>query len=152
MGSKVSLARRTVAKKILFAADFSESCEPCLAYASELARLTGGTMIIAHVEDTGRATGEAQLYEGIPEPGLPPQELLDALAPPDPNVRVERLLLKGKPAEELVIAAEAHGADLIVMGTHGRRGFRRWIMGSVAEEVVRKSTCPVLTYRQVPAQ
>jgi nucleotide-binding universal stress UspA family protein len=56
----------------------------------------------------------------------------------------------GRPADEIIRAVEREGTDLIVMGTHGRRGFKRLMLGSVAEEVVRRATCPVLTVK--PAQ
>lgn len=53
MGPKSSFNRTTLAQEILFAADFSESCDPCLAYATEFARLTGGTIITARVDGYG---------------------------------------------------------------------------------------------------
>jgi nucleotide-binding universal stress UspA family protein len=56
-------------------------------------------------------------------------------------------MLRGDPAAEIVAEAERERCDLIVMGTHGRTGIRRLLMGSVAEGVVRKATCPVLTYK-----
>jgi nucleotide-binding universal stress UspA family protein len=66
-------------------------------------------------------------------------------------VPYEHRLLSGDPAEEIVkFANEAH-CDLIVMGTHGRTGFRRLLMGSVAEAVVRTANCAVMTYKHHPA-
>lgn len=57
----------------------------------------------------------------------------------------------GVPFEEIVKAAEEEGADMIVMGTHGRSGLNRLLLGSVAERVVRLALCPVLTVRQKKA-
>ena len=134
--------------KIIFAADFSEFCESGLRYATELARLTGSRLIIVHVEEVDRYSGEAQIYEGLPHHGPTAAELLAGLEPPDAAVAYERRLLQGRPAEEIVRCAAEEGAELIVIGTHGRRGFRRWILGSVAELVVRNAGCSVLTVRQ----
>ena len=60
---------------------------------------------------------------------------------------VTGVILVGRPSEELVKLAEEKGADLIVMGTHGRAGFDRLLFGSVANEVVKAAPCPVMTIR-----
>ncbi|MCE9525416.1 MAG: universal stress protein, partial [Planctomycetales bacterium] len=73
---------------------------------------------------------------------------LNKITPSDSNVPVERRLLAGDPAEAIIRLAETEKADLIVIGTHGRRGLRRVLMGSVAEVVVRTASCPVLTVKQ----
>lgn len=62
-------------------------------------------------------------------------------------LRVETKLLQGMVSSEIVTFAEGSGHDLIVMGTHGRTGLRRALLGSVAEQVVRRAPCPVLTVR-----
>jgi len=64
--------------------------------------------------------------------------------PSDPNIVVEHRVAEGDAPEEILRLAEAVQCDLIVMGTHGRTGLRRFLTGSVAEEVLRKATCPVL--------
>lgn len=65
----------------------------------------------------------------------------------------EALLLQGSPATEILAAIEAAGADLVVLGTHGRHGLSRFLLGSVAEKVVRASPVPVLTVRSAaPSQ
>jgi nucleotide-binding universal stress UspA family protein len=56
--------------------------------------------------------------------------------------------LAGDPADAIIRTVESDGADMIVMGTHGRRGISRLLMGSVAEAVVRRAPCPVLTVKQ----
>jgi len=65
---------------------------------------------------------------------------------------VGRRVEPGEPHEVIVRVAHEMGCDLIVMGTHGRSGFERLMMGSVAERVLRKATCPVLTVRQETAE
>jgi nucleotide-binding universal stress UspA family protein len=60
---------------------------------------------------------------------------------------VEHWIFQGDPATEILAAAEKIKCDLIVMGTHGRTGLGRLLMGSVAEQVVRKAPCPVLTVK-----
>jgi nucleotide-binding universal stress UspA family protein len=60
---------------------------------------------------------------------------------------VERRLVIGDPALEILDEAQESKVDLIVMGTHGRSGLGRLLMGSVAESVVRKAACPVLTVK-----
>ncbi len=60
---------------------------------------------------------------------------------------MEHLLKMGKPTVEILRVAEESNCDLIVMGTHGRRGLARMLMGSVAEHVVRNATCAVLVVK-----
>ena len=68
------------------------------------------------------------------------------LVPAEVTVRQE--LIVGIPRDEIVRAASQRNADWIIMGTHGRRGLERWVMGSTAELVVRHAPCPVLVVRQ----
>ncbi len=63
------------------------------------------------------------------------------------DVEHETVLRIGNPAEEIIKAEHDYGADLVVMATHGRTGVAHLVLGSVAERVVRESTCPVLTIR-----
>jgi nucleotide-binding universal stress UspA family protein len=72
---------------------------------------------------------------------------LQQLRPEDSKVLVEHRLVQGGAAEEILQVAQDRKCDLIVMGTHGRRGFGRMLMGSVAEQVVREASCPVLTVK-----
>jgi quercetin dioxygenase-like cupin family protein len=67
--------------------------------------------------------------------------------PPDPGIRVEHRLAEGDSPAEILRLAQVLPADMIVMGSHGRTGIRRLLTGSVAEEVLRKATCPVLVIR-----
>jgi len=78
--------------------------------------------------------------------------MLQDVKPSDPAVPFEHRLMMGDPAGEVVRIAEEESAEMIVMGTHGRTGLTRMLMGSVAEAIVRRSPCPVLTYREVDAK
>ncbi len=133
---------------ILFPTDFSHASDAALAWATSLARDTGAKIVILHVEEPPLAYGGGELYYGIPEPNTEAlQKMLSNLKPGDPNVRYEHRLVTGDPADEIVRVANEMGADLIMMGTHGRRGLTRVLMGSVAELVVRHASCPVMTLK-----
>ena len=137
------------ANKILVPVDFSAGSEAALDWATVLARDTGATLLIVHVETVPLTTGGGEYIYALPE--RPTQELLERLetvAPKDPQVPVVRRLVTGDPASAILREADAEGVELIVMGTHGRRGITRLLMGSVAEEVVRKAPCAVLTVKQ----
>ena len=73
---------------------------------------------------------------------------LVAVMPADPSIHFEHKLLVGDPATAIVQLAEDENADFLVIGTHGRTGLTRLLMGSVAEAVVRHAKCPVLTIKQ----
>jgi nucleotide-binding universal stress UspA family protein len=139
-------------QRILVPIDFSSGSDAALDLATSLARDSGGTLILAHVEVVPLSAAGGEYLYAIPEP--PTEELLAKLnkvTPPDSRVPVERRLLAGDPAEAIIRLAETEKADLIVIGTHGRRGIRRVLMGSVAEVVVRTASCPVLTVKQSAA-
>jgi nucleotide-binding universal stress UspA family protein len=140
------------AQKILYPTDFSEAGRPALAMATSLARDTGATLIVAHVEEPPMAYGGGEMYYGVDQ--VDHEELrksLAAVVPTDPSVPCVHKLLIGDPAEAILQLAESDHVDLIVMGTHGRRGLTRLLMGSVAEAVVRRAKCPVLTVKE-PAE
>jgi nucleotide-binding universal stress UspA family protein len=139
---------------ILFPTDFSERSTAAFHLATALARDYRAHLLVLHVRDVPVAAfGE---FGAMPPPDVPARaELLDQLRelrPPDESIPVEHLLSDGNPAEEIIHIADDRHCDLIVMGTHGRTGLSRLLMGSVAEEVVRKAPCPVLTLKSpVPA-
>jgi nucleotide-binding universal stress UspA family protein len=74
-------------------------------------------------------------------------EKLEAAAAPE-GITLETMVLRGKPDEAIVKAATAKEADLIVLGSHGRTGLRRLLMGSVAERVIGQAKCPVLVVKK----
>jgi nucleotide-binding universal stress UspA family protein len=89
------------------------------------------------------------MYYGLPEPDhAAVEQMLSKVVPKSGDVAYEHHLLSGSPADEIVRFAGSHQADLIVIGTHGRTGLRRVLMGSVAEAVVRGANCPVFTFKQ----
>jgi nucleotide-binding universal stress UspA family protein len=136
------------ASKILFPTDFSTAGKPALELATSLARDRGAKLIIAHVEELPVAYGGGELYYGIEEPNREQlQKMLTDVVPTDPSVEYEHRLVIGSPATAIVFLAEKENVEMIVMPTHGRTGFLRILMGSVAEEVVRKAKCPVLTIK-----
>jgi nucleotide-binding universal stress UspA family protein len=136
-------------KKVLFATDFSPASETALKYATALARDSGALLLIAHVEELPMPYAGGEMYFAQPEyPNPEVKKLLEAVVPPDKSVRYEHRLAMGTAADDIVRVADEEGVDLIVIGTHGRTGLMRVLMGSVAESVMRLATCPVLTVKQ----
>jgi nucleotide-binding universal stress UspA family protein len=133
-------------KKILFATDLSASTNVGLQKAENLAKALGATLVILHVEEPWlEAFGQS--YRGTPEPTTEAlDKCLHELKPSDGSVRVEYRLKKGDPAKRIVETAAEEDAEMIIMGTHGRSGFVRYLLGSVAEGVIRHARCSVLTY------
>jgi nucleotide-binding universal stress UspA family protein len=135
-------------KTILHPTDFSERSDFAFQLACSLARDCGARLVLVHVTPTVVVSGEL-----VAIPPFPPdvwktlQEQLANLRSPDPKVRVEHHLKEGDPATEILRLAQETKCNLIVMGTHGRTGFGRLLMGSVAEQVVRRASCPVLTVK-----
>jgi nucleotide-binding universal stress UspA family protein len=137
------------AHKILFPTDFSPASQEALKWATSLARDTGASITIVHVEEPPMAYGGGEMYVGDGEGHR--EELKKSLVevvPADSSIHFEHKLLIGDPANAIVQTAEDEHADFIVIGTHGRTGLTRLLMGSVAEAVVRHAKCPVLTIKQ----
>jgi len=136
-------------RTIVYPTDFSERSGYAFQVACALARDYGARLFVLHVKTPPLVVyGEGPFLP--PEPTVASQALhekLDRLVPPDPKVWVEHLMTEGDPATEILRLAEESKCDLIVMGTHGRTGLRRLLMGSVAEQVVRKAPCPVFTLK-----
>jgi len=136
------------APKILYPTDFSTTGQTALEMATSLARDRGATLVIMHVEEPPMAYGGGELYYGIDEPDRNElKRMLAEVVPTDPAVPREHRMMIGSPATAIIEMAEREEVELIVMATHGRTGLLRVLMGSVAEEVVRKAKCPVLTVK-----
>lgn len=136
-------------KTIVFPTDFSLASDAALAHAEALAKQSGARLLIVHVEEPPLAYGGGELYYGIPEPDSERiLKMLEDVKPSDPAVGFTHRLTMGDPAGEIVRIAEEEQATMIVLGTHGRTGMTRLLMGSVAEAVVRRAPCPVLVYRE----
>ncbi len=135
-------------KNILFATDFSPASNVAFHVASALARDYHARVIALHVIEPVRAGfSEFGGYIGPDEDRAEVMNLLNAITAPFPTVTIERRLVEGEAPAMIVEVAREMNADLIVMGTTGRTGFTRVVMGSVAEEVLRRAPCPVLTVR-----
>ena len=139
-------------RQILVPTDLSEGAEQALEYACELARALGGKVHLLNV------VGIPAL--GVPELGLSVtsamidqmvidnQTAIDKLAATRCADHAGQVLVRAGNARDVINqTAEELGVDLIVMGTHGRRGLSRALLGSVAETVVRSAPCAVLTVR-----
>jgi nucleotide-binding universal stress UspA family protein len=136
-------------RKIMFPTDFSHTEDAALALATSLARERGSTLLIVHVEEPPAAYGAGEMYYGMPDPMTEDLgKMLKEVRPADAAVPVQHRLITGDPASAIVRLAKDEDVGLIVMGTHGRTGLMRLLMGSVAEAVVRRAPCPVLTLRQ----
>lgn len=134
--------------KILFATDFSHAGDAAMELAASIARDRGAKLLILHVEEPPRNYG-GEMYYGALEPDLEEiEQMLQAIKPTVPDVLLEYRLVQGDPAETICQVAKDERAEMIVLGTHGRTGLLRMLMGSVAEAVVRHAPCPVLTLRQ----
>jgi len=139
------------AKHILGCVDFSENSTRALDEVGEYARANGSKVTLIHISDT-------QAF-------IPPQSVLEQSSSTDEaahraelaklrdqrlaDVEVELAVLSDHaPAKAICEYAEKHGVDLIVVGSHGRGGVERWLIGSVAERVVRHATTNVYVVRQ----
>ncbi len=141
-------------RSILCATDLSESSERALEMAAALARDGGGRLLVLHVAEPPPLVRRGELARVLQEPGGYRRELEDWLRrfrPADLEGRIDYRIEEGTPAEEILHRAEEGPCDLIVVGTHGRTGLGRLLLGSVAEQVVRRAPCPVLTVR-LPAE
>ncbi len=132
---------------ILHPTDCSERSDIAFRIACSLARDYRAKLVLLHVAlRSVMIEGEAAIAPRSEAYFQEEREKLESVSVPA-GVRVERHVGEGDPAGEILRAAQAVKADLIVMGSHGRTGLSRLLMGSVAEQIVRKAPCPVLTVR-----
>ncbi len=141
-------------RHVLAPTDFSEPSEAALVHAVRLAKAFDAQLTILHVIEHDFETGAlsygilpdlAQYVEKAQDAAV---KTLDEWAGKVSECDVEILLKRGTASVEIVRTAIEDGCDVIVIGTHGRTGFRDLIFGSTAERVVRKASCPVLTVRE----
>lgn len=157
-------------RHILAPVDFSEASAKSLRYAQRLAARVGARLTVIHVANPKQLEESLSGLDAVerlagalnlpPTPGsyLPSiyqheeaekslhahmQSMLDADS--SFEMDAQTALVQGYPSQEIVNFAKANGIDLIVMGTHGRGPIGHLLLGSVAENVVRRATCPVLT-------
>jgi nucleotide-binding universal stress UspA family protein len=154
-------------KRILVPIDFSTPSLAALRQAVHYTQTVGGELLLLHVvegaplrwyavdgpPEAPAAVLHSMAHLRLPQP--PPTRIardlvaeaewkLAALLPPQPD-RFRALVTVGRAADEIVRVARAQGADLIIMGTHGPRGFRRWFRRSVTDQVRRQAPAAVLT-------
>jgi nucleotide-binding universal stress UspA family protein len=132
---------------ILFPTDFSENAEQVFQLACGLARGCGARIMVLYVMPAPLGHEQIRAHDYPDEFFGDAENALHKIQAPDHNVRVEHRLEEGNPTQVIIEVAGEVGASLIVMGTHGRTGLRRLVLGSVAEQVLRKAPCPVLTSR-----
>ena len=142
-------------QRILVATDFSPHSQVALRYAKALAEAFHAEVVICHVLENPDLLSQ---LPPVDQGYFPPNFLqlqeeqaqvgLSKLAAEAGPLNVRTLLRHGAPFVEIVAAAREEAADLIVIGTHGRGAIAHMLLGSVAEKVVRKAACPVLTVRE----
>ncbi|MCP5059669.1 MAG: universal stress protein [bacterium] len=140
-------------RRILVPIDFSEHAEPVLEWAAHLAAEHGSEIILLHAY---HLPVEFQQLEGA----YLPQDFWDTVkdegqqglathaeALRSRGIQVRSVVREGYPATVIEEEAAAEGVDLIVLGTHGLSGLKHLLLGSIAERVVQKAPCPVLTVK-----
>jgi nucleotide-binding universal stress UspA family protein len=136
-------------KTILHPTDFSGASRHAFELACSLARDHGARIIVLNVIDLPFYAGEGGMpCSELTDRRVEAEHLLSKLIRTRGDVAVERLVTAGEPVSEIIRVAAAKGADLIVVGTHGKTGVHRWLMGSVAENVLRRAPCPVLAAKR----
>ena len=148
-------------RRILVPTDFSAPSDAALDYARQLAEKVGASVHLLHVVEESFATGPiaSEMYMAgtgrtIAAVMKDAQARLShrVTAADRARLRMTSEVVGGSSASTIVDYAAENGFDLIVMGTHGRRGMAHLMMGSVAERVVRAAPCPVMTVRTAPAR
>jgi nucleotide-binding universal stress UspA family protein len=137
-----------VVQRILCPVDFSERSRQSLDYAAQLATALHARLVLVHAFDLPATLDLAGQTTPL-DPALRPQ--LEQWATERGELVAESFLHAGPAGEVICWAAQQRGCDLIVMGTHGRSGLVRTLLGSTAEYVLRHARCPVLTIRDRPA-
>jgi nucleotide-binding universal stress UspA family protein len=130
-------------RHILVPFDWSEASIRALDVAAALAREHNSQLVILHVVPL-----ESLMYGPPPECYLTNlRNELSRISPTGTKTPAKHTLVEGSPAAAILAAARENHCDMIVMGTHGRTGLNRFLNGSVAEQVVRKAHCSVITVR-----
>lgn len=140
-------------KKIMVATDGSVCSRIAVNKGIELARLSGGTVYAVYVVSTEYFSSMAvdfdweRMHEALKKDGCKAVNYVKGIGELE-NVNVKSILLEGHPADELIRYAEENEMDIIVMGTLGKTGLDRLLLGSVAGNVVRHSKVPVMVVRE----
>ena len=138
--------------RILVATDFTPASEPALAEAIDMAKEDGSELLIAHAYQLPSAPQAASVAAGVYDEWVENlregvEEKLEPLVEraKKNGVKAQALILTGDPDEAITEAAEEEAADLVIVGTHGRKGVSKFFLGSVASRVISTAPCPVLT-------
>jgi nucleotide-binding universal stress UspA family protein len=145
-------------QRILAATDFSETANAAVRAGAAVARRTGAALELVHVlpERADTVTGfeplDALLLRGADPEKLRAHahEALTALAKELPPAEIKLHVVRGQPAEEILALRELLRVDLVALGSAGLRGLRRFVLGSVADRVLRRPGCPLLLVRSAP--
>ena len=141
--------------KVLFPTDFSEHSEHALSYALSFAKEYGAKLYVLHVIEDVQYLANAYMFDVPVMPSFADieqsrlkemQEFIERVIT-DPAIEIEKAIKRGRPFIEIIRTAREEDVDLIVIATHGRSGLEHVFFGSVAEKVVRKAPCPVLSIR-----
>jgi nucleotide-binding universal stress UspA family protein len=137
---------------ILHPTDFSASADHAFRLACSLARDHEARLVVLHVVASSAPVAGGMLvgsfsYDNLDDVDTELTDRLEAMRESHSDVPIEWRLSKGNVIDGILAAAEDVEAGLIVMGTHGRTGLTRILMGSIAESIVRKANCSVLTVK-----
>jgi len=139
-------------RNIVIATDGSENSDKAISYGIEIAKMSGATVHALYVVDTSSFSsipmdaGWEAMYEILKNEGNKAISYVKETGEAT-GVEVKEILGEGHPSNEIIDFAENNNVDLIVMGTHGKSGIDRFLLGSVAEKVVRNSKIPVMVVR-----
>lgn len=146
-------------RTILLPTDFSECANYAAPFAASFARQSGARVICLHAVEpvlpAVGATSFAPMAEAVPMPDLS-ETIAETAARELPRLsnhaalaglETEEVVVHGDAASEIVRIARERGVDLIVISSHGRTGWGRWLFGSTAESVARYASCPVLVVK-----
>ena len=129
-------------RKILYPTDFSSYSNQAYFHAVALAETHGASLTVLYVytgpSDSSRTPEADRRYW---------KAQLEQIRPSNSKIPVNHVFLEGDPGVEIARYAADAGADLVVMGTHGRTGIERMLMGSVAEQTLRNAPCSVLVIK-----
>jgi nucleotide-binding universal stress UspA family protein len=133
-------------KKILYPTDFSSYSNQAYFHAISLAEKHNASLTVLFVYNPDNTTTPGSQGDEVADRRYW-QGQLEQIRPVDTGIPVTHVLLQGDPASEIVRYGRDAGIDLIVMGTHGRTGVERLLLGSVAERVLRDAPCSVLVVK-----
>ncbi|WP_094226709.1 universal stress protein [Methanolobus psychrotolerans] len=142
----------TLYKNIFIATDGSKPNRKAVQHSIELAKLSGAKLYAGYVVDTAAFAsipmdaGWEMMYELLEKEANIATESVEKMAL-DAGIAFETVILEGNPSHEIIEFADNNNIDLIVMGTLGKTGFDRFLLGSVAEKITRNSKVPVLVVR-----